>query len=144
MSFDRLIEKIVKTQNPTVVGLDPKLDYIPEYIKAKKFEKYGKTLEGAAKAILAFNKKIIDEIYDIVPAIKPQAAYYEMYGWQGVKTLYKTIEYAQSKGMYVITDGKRNDIGATMEAYTNAHLGTTAVGDNISEAFGAAALTVTG
>ncbi|MBQ8378559.1 MAG: orotidine-5'-phosphate decarboxylase [Oscillospiraceae bacterium] len=144
MSFDRLIEKIVKTQNPTVVGLDPKLDYIPEYIKAKKFEKYGKTLEGAAKAILAFNKKIIDEIYDIVPAIKPQAAYYEMYGWQGVKTLYKTIEYAQSKGMYVITDGKRNDIGATMEAYATAHLGVTDVDGEMIPAFGADALTVNG
>lgn len=144
MSFDRLIEKIVKTQNPTVVGLDPKLDYIPEYIKEKKFEKYDKTLEGAAKAILTFNKKIIDEIYDIVPAIKPQAAYYEMYGWYGVKTLYKTIEYAQSKGMYVITDGKRNDIGATMEAYATAHLGLTDVDGEMIPAFGADALTVNG
>ncbi|MBE6837010.1 MAG: orotidine-5'-phosphate decarboxylase [Ruminococcus sp.] len=144
MSFDRLIEKIVKTQNPTVVGLDPKLDYVPEFIKEKKFEKYGKTLEGAAKAILTFNKKIIDEIYDIVPAIKPQAAYYEMYGWQGVKTLYKTIEYAQSKGMYVITDGKRNDIGATMEAYATAHLGVTDVDGEMISAFGADALTVNG
>ena len=144
MSFDRLIEKIVKTQNPTVVGLDPKLEYIPEYIKEKKFAKYGKTLEGAAKAILTFNKKIIDEIYDIVPAIKPQAAYYEMYGWQGVKTLYKTIEYAKSKGMYVITDGKRNDIGATMEAYSTAHLGITDIDGEMAEAFGADALTVNG
>lgn len=144
MSFDRLIEKIIKTQNPTVVGLDPKLDYIPAYIKEKKFEKYGKTLEGAAKAILSFNKKIIDEIYDIVPAIKPQAAYYEMYGWQGVKTLYKTIEYAKSKGMYVITDGKRNDIGATMEAYATAHLGETDIEGTMVEAFGADALTVNG
>ena len=144
MSFDRLIEKIVKTQNPTVVGLDPKLDYVPEFIKAKKFEKQGKTLEGAAKAILTCNKKIIDEIYDIVPAIKPQAAYYEMYGWQGVKTLYKTIEYAKSKGMYVITDGKRNDIGATMEAYATGHLGITDVEGEMIEAFGADALTVNG
>ena len=144
MSFDRLIEKIVKTQNPTVVGLDSKLEYIPEYIKEKKFAKYGKTLEGAAKAILTFNKKIIDEIYDIVPAIKPQAAYYEMYGWQGVKTLYKTIEYAKSKGMYVITDGKRNDIGATMEAYSTAHLGITDIDGEMAEAFGADALTVNG
>ena len=103
-----------------------------------------KTLEGAAKAILTFNKKIIDEIYDIVPAIKPQAAYYEMYGWQGVKTLCKTIEYAQSKGMYVITDGKRNDIGATMEAYATAHLGVTDVDGEMISAFGADALTVNG
>ncbi|MFT3952536.1 MAG: orotidine-5'-phosphate decarboxylase [Oscillospiraceae bacterium] len=144
MSFDGLIEKIIKTQNPTVVGLDPKLDFIPEYIKAKKFKKYGKTMEAAAKALYTFNKEIIDEIYDIVPAVKPQAAYYEMYGWEGVRTLYKTIQYAKSKGMYVITDGKRNDIGATMEAYAAAHLGLTDVGGEICEAFGADALTVNG
>ena len=144
MSFDRLIEKIIKTQNPTVVGLDPRLEYIPEYIKAKKFQKYGKTFKGAAKAILTFNKKLIDEIYDIVPAIKPQAAYYEMYGWEGVKTLAKTIEYAKSMGMYVITDGKRNDIGATMEAYAAAHIGQTDIDGEMCEAFGADALTVNG
>lgn len=144
MSFDRLIEKIVQTQNPTVVGLDPKLDYVPEYIKSKYFKEYGETLKGAAKAILHFNKKIIDEVCDIVPAIKPQCAYYEMYGYQGVKTLAKTIEYAKSKGMYVMVDGKRNDIGATMEAYTNAYIGETVVGSNVIEAFSGDALTVNG
>lgn len=144
MSFNQLIEKIVKTQNPTVVGLDPKLDYVPEFIKAKYFREYGETLKGAAKAILDFNKHIIDAIYDVVPAIKPQSAYYEMYGYYGVKTLYKTIQYAKEKGMYVIVDGKRNDIGATMEAYTNAYLGTTEVGNSSFEAFGADALTVNG
>ncbi len=144
MSFDRLIEKIIKTQNPTVVGLDPKLDYVPQYIKEKKFAKYGRTFEGAARAIYTFNKKIIDEIYDIVPAIKPQAAYYEMYGWEGVRTLAKTIAYAKSKGMFVITDGKRNDIGATMEAYAAAHLGVTDLDGEVAEAFGADALTVNG
>lgn len=144
MSFDRLIEKIVKLQNPTVVGLDPKLDYVPAFIKEKKFKKYGKTFKAAAKAILTYNKGIIDEICDIVPVIKPQAAYYEMYGWEGVKTLCKTIEYAKSKGMYVITDGKRNDIGATMEAYATAHLGLTDVDGEMLEAFGADALTVNG
>ena len=144
MSFDRLIEKIVSTQNPSVVGLDPKLDYVPQYIKAKKFAKYGKSLKGAAKALLEFNKGIIDEIHDICPAIKPQAAYYEMYGYEGVKTLYKTIKYAKEKGMFVITDGKRNDIGATMEAYATAHLGFTEVAGEEFEAFGADALTVNG
>ena len=87
---------------------------------------------------------IIDEIYDIVPAIKPQAAYYEMYGFYGVEALVKTIAYAKEKGMFVITDGKRNDIGATMEAYTTAHLGTVMVGDAECEPFGADALTVNG
>ena len=144
MSFDRLIEKIVEKQNPTVAGLDPKLDYVPQSIKSACFEKYGKTLEGAAAALLEFNKAIIDEIYDIVPAIKPQAAYYEMYGWQGVKALADTIAYAQSKGMFVMTDGKRNDIGTTMEAYAAAHLGTTVVDGEEISAFGADALTVNG
>ncbi len=144
MSFDRLIEKIVETQNPTVVGLDPKLDYIPGYIKNEMFEKYGKTLKAAAEAILVYNKAIIDEICDLVPALKPQAAYYEMYGYEGVKTLKETIDYAKSKGMYVITDGKRNDIGATMEAYATAHLGITDIDGEKVEAFGADALTVNG
>lgn len=144
MSFDRLIAKIIETGNPTVAGLDPKLDYVPEFIKKKSFEEKGADLKGAAHAILKFNKAIIDEICDIVPAIKPQAAYYEMYGYHGVKTLYKTIEYAKSKGMFVIVDGKRNDIGATMEAYTNAYLGSAEVDGKQFEGFGADALTVNG
>ena len=144
MAFDRLIENIVKMQNPTVAGLDPKLDYVPESIKTKCFEKYGKTLEGAAAALFEFNKALIDALYDIVPAVKPQAAYYEMYGWQGVKALSDTIAYAKSKGMFVITDGKRNDIGTTMEAYATAHLGHTDVAGERIDAFGADALTVNG
>ena len=144
MAFDRLIEKIIEKQNPTVAGLDPKLDYVPASIKNACFEKYGKTLEGAAAALFEFNKAIIDKIYDIVPAIKPQAAYYEMYGWQGVKALADTIAYAKSKGMFVMTDGKRNDIGTTMEAYATAHLGTTDVEGESVDAFGADALTVNG
>lgn len=144
MALDRLIEKIEQTQNPTVAGLDPKLDYVPEYIKRKCFEKYGETLKGAAKALLKFNKGLIDALYDIVPAVKPQAAYYEMYGTEGVKTLYKTQEYARAKGMYVITDGKRNDIGTTMEAYATAHLGKVKVGDAEFEPFLGDALTVNG
>ncbi len=144
MSFDRLIKKIIETNNPTVVGLDPLIDYVPEFIRNECFMKDGQTLEAAAKAVFRFNKAIIDEIYDVVPAIKPQAAYYEMLGWRGVKVLEKTIRYAQSKGMFVMTDGKRNDIGATMTAYAAAHLGNTAVGGNLIEAFGADALTVNG
>ncbi len=144
MAFDRLIENIVEKQNPTVAGLDPKLEYIPGSIKNACFEKYGKTLDGAAAALFEFNKAIIDKIFDIVPAIKPQAAYYEMYGWQGVKALADTIAYAQSKGMFVITDGKRNDIGTTMQAYAAAHLGTTDIEGETLHAFGADALTVNG
>ncbi|HAJ97559.1 MAG TPA: orotidine-5'-phosphate decarboxylase [Ruminococcus sp.] len=144
MGFERLIAKIKETGNPSVVGLDPKLDYVPEFLKAKYREEDGCSLKAAASAIFAFNKAIINEIYDIVPAIKPQAAYYEMYGWAGVKTLEDTIRYARAKGMFVITDGKRNDIGATMQAYTAAHLGTVMVGENELEPFGADALTVNG
>ena len=144
MSLDRLIEKIEQTQNPSVAGLDPKLDYVPEFIKARCFDKYGETLKGAAKALLEFNKGLIDALYDIVPAVKPQAAYYEMYGPAGVKALYKTQEYARSKGMYVITDGKRNDIGTTMEAYATAHLGKVKVGSAEFEPFLGDALTVNG
>ena len=144
MSFDRLIDKIIETQNPTVVGLDPKLDYIPEYIKEKCIAKHGEGFKAAAAALYKFNKGIIDAVCDVVPAVKPQAAYYEMYGYYGVKALYKTIRYAQSKGMYVILDGKRNDIGATMEAYSAAYLGTTDVFGKNEQPFGADSLTVNG
>lgn len=144
MALDRLIQAIVKTQNPTVAGLDPKLDYLPPFLKEEAFATYGKNLEGAAAALLAYNKGLIDALYDIVPAVKPQCAYYEMYGWPGVKTLHETIAYARSRGMFVITDGKRNDIGATMEAYAAAHLGTVDVAGESIEPFGGDALTVNG
>ena len=135
MSMDKLIEKIAEKQNPTVAGLDPKLSYIPEHIRSASYEKYGKTLDGAADALLQFNKGLIDALCDIVPAVKPQAAYYEMYGWQGVKALTETIAYAKGKGMFVITDGKRNDIGATASAYANAYLGETPLGEKADSAF---------
>lgn len=144
MSLDRLIEKIVQTGNPTVAGLDPKLDYIPGYIKEASFHKFGVSLEGAADALLQFNVGLIDAICDIVPAIKPQCAYYEMYGWQGMRALAQTIAYAKQKGMFVITDGKRNDIGSTMEAYAAAHLGKVQVEGTVCEPFGGDALTVNG
>lgn len=144
MSFDRLIERIQETKNPSVVGLDPKLEYVPEFIQQKYLEEDGWSLKAASKAILKFNQMIIDEICDIVPAIKPQAAYYEMYGHHGLKTLERTIRYAKLKGMFVITDGKRNDIGATMEAYSLAHLGAVKIGEIEQEPFGADALTVNG
>ena len=144
MSFERLVEDIRKKQYPTVAGLDPKLDYIPDYIKDIAFDRYGRTLDGAAEALFQFNKGLIDSLCDIVPAVKPQAAYYEMYGWQGVRTLERTIAYAKEKGMFVITDGKRNDIGATMQAYAAAHLGVTDVAGESVAAFGADALTVNG
>lgn len=144
MGFDRLCVAILEKNNPTVAGLDPKLDFIPAFIKEASFLKYGNTLEGAADALLTFNKGLIDALYDIVPAVKPQCAYYEMYGWQGVKALYETVQYAKEKGLFVITDGKRNDIGTTMEAYAAAHLGTVTVNGAEVTPFDGDALTVNG
>lgn len=140
----RLIEKIAQMQNPSVVGLDPLLDYIPQHIKDEMYEQYGDTFDAAAQSILKFNKAIIDAVCDIVPAVKPQAAYYEMYSWQGMWALCETVKYAQEKGMIVIMDGKRNDIGSTMQAYAKAHLGRTEVNGKQMKAFGADMLTVNG
>lgn len=144
MSLDRLIGAIIEKQNPTVAGLDPKLEYIPAFIKEEAFGTYGRNLDGAAAAILRFNRALIDALCDIVPAIKPQCAYYELYGWQGVKALHDTIAYAREKGLFVITDGKRNDIGTTMEAYAAAHLGSVEIGGGRFVPFGGDALTVNG
>ena len=144
MGFDRLIERIRDMQNPTVAGLDPKLDYVPRFICDKAFSKYSDPLEAAAAALLTFNKGLIDALCDIVPAVKPQCAYYEMYGWQGMHTLQQTIAYAKAKGMFVITDGKRNDIGTTMQAYAAAHLGNVQVNGQALSPFDADALTVNG
>lgn len=140
----KLIEKIAQMQNPSVVGLDSLLDYIPQHIKDEKFEQYGNTFDAAAQAILEYNKAIIDEICDIVPAIKPQVAYYELYSWQGMWALCETVKYAQEKGMVVIMDGKRNDIGSTMQAYAKAHLGVTDLNGEAASAFGSDMLTVNG
>ncbi len=143
--MDLLIKKIIEKKNPTVAGLDPKLDYVPEYIIRKNFEKFGANLQGAANAILEFNKGLIDSLCEIVPAVKPQSAYYEMYGPYGVMALYETVKYAKEKGLYVILDGKRNDIGATSEAYATAYLGKAKIEENkFEEGFGADSLTVNG
>ena len=144
MSMDKLIEKIAEKQNPTVAGLDPKLSYIPEHIRSASYEKYGKTLEGAADALLQFNKGLIDALCDIVPAVKPQSAYYERLGWHGMIALEQTIRYAHGKGMYVIADIKRGDIGSTAEAYADAWLGATKVGETLCQGFNADCVTLNG
>lgn len=123
MSVDLLVKKIKEKSNPSVAGLDPKLEYVPEYIVKKCFNEYGKNLKGASEAILEFNKGLIDALYDVVPAVKPQSAFYEMYGIEGERALHETIKYAKSKGLYIILDVKRNDIGSTAEAYSKAYLG---------------------
>jgi len=143
MFIDKLIERINEKNNPSIVGLDSKIDYVPQYIREKAFKEYGKNMEGAAQAILVFNKRIIDCVYDIVPAVKPQVAYYEMYGLEGIKTLDETVRYARGKGLIVIADGKRNDIGSTAEAYSSAFLGKTAIaGDQFEAVLDVDALTV--
>lgn len=144
MSLDRLIAKIIKMKNPTVAGLDPKFEYVPAFLQKQFLSEDGETLKAASKAIFRYNQCLIDALCDIVPAVKLQAAYYEMYGHHGVKTMERTIRYAKLRGMYVITDAKRNDIGATMQAYTAAHLGSCKVGSTEFEPFGADALTVNG
>ena len=144
MGMDRLIEKITAYGNPTVAGLDPKLSYIPQYIRDAFFQEFEDPAEAAAECLIAFNTALIDALCDIVPAVKPQAAYYEMYGWQGVRALSETIKYAKGKGMLVITDGKRNDIGSTMQAYAAAHLGQVEIDGELCTPFGGDALTVNG
>ena len=142
MSFDRLQEKINTMKNPTVVGLDPALEHIPPQILEKHIKEKGETLEAAASAVSEFNTGLIDALYDIVPAVKPQSAYYEALGPDGVRTLKTTCDYAKSKGMYVICDVKRNDIGSTAEAYSAAYLGAVKVGGTEIRPFDVDALTV--
>ena len=123
--MDKLIDKIKGTNNPTVIGLDPRYEMIPACIR----NKYEENLEGSAKAIEEFNKALIDEIYDVIPAIKPNVAFYEMYGLEGMKAFEETCKYAKEKGMLVIADIKRGDIGSTAKAYSNAFLGKTKIGE---------------
>ena len=124
-AIDRLIDKIKKTNNPTVIGLDPRYELLPKCV----LEKYPNTLDGISKAILEYNKALIDETYDIIPAIKPQIAFYEMFGIPGMIAFEETCKYAKEKGMIVIADIKRGDIGSTAQGYSNAYLGKTKIGD---------------
>lgn len=143
MFIDRLIESIGEKNNPTVVGLDPKIEYVPSFIREKAFKEFGVNLKGASEAIIRFNKILIDAIYDQVPAVKPQLAYYEMYGVEGMTAFDETCRYAKSKELLVIADGKRNDIGTTAEAYSKAFLGEIALTNEIKQkAFDVDALTV--
>ena len=104
MSIDLLVKKIKEKGNPSVAGLDPKVEYVPRFIRDKAYAEYGKNLKGACEAIWEFNKGLIDALYDVVPAVKPQSAFYEMYGIHGEEVLHRTIEYAHEKGLYVILD----------------------------------------
>ncbi len=126
--INRLVAQIKKTGAPIVVGLDPMMKFIPEHIKEKAFAEFGETLEGAAEAIWQYNKAIVDAIYELVPAVKPQIAMYEQFGLPGLSAFYKTVQYCKEKGLVVIGDIKRGDIGSTSEAYAVGHLGKVQVG----------------
>lgn len=124
-AIDLLIDKIKETNNPTVMGLDPRYDMLPKCIT----DKYSKDLEGVSKAIIEYNKALIDATYDIIPAIKPQIAFYEMFGIPGMEVFKETCIYAKEKGMITIADIKRGDIGSTAQGYSSAYLGKTKIGD---------------
>ena len=133
--INKLVDKIKKQNAPVVVGLDPMMKFVPKHLQDAAFKEYGETLEGAAEAIWQFNKAIIDNIYDIVPAVKPQVAMYEQFGIPGMIAFKKTVDYCHEKDMVVIGDVKRGDIGSTSEAYAVAHLGKVKVGNKEIAAF---------
>ena len=126
--INKLVANIKKTGAPIVVGLDPMLSYVPEQVQKKAFAEYGETLEGAAEAIWQFNKEIVDKTYDLIPAVKPQIAMYEQFGIPGLQAFKKTVDYCKEKGLVVIGDIKRGDIGSTSAAYAVGHLGRVQVG----------------
>lgn len=126
--INKLIANIQKTNAPIVVGLDPMLNYIPKHVQEKAFKEYGETLEGAAEAIWQFNKEIVDHTSDLIPAVKPQIAMYEQFGIPGLMAYKKTVDYCKEKGLVVIGDIKRGDIGSTSAAYATGHVGKVQVG----------------
>ena len=133
--ISKLVEKIKKTEAPIVVGLDPKLDFIPERILSECYREKGENPEGAAEAFWQFNKEIIDHIKDIVPAVKPQIAMYEELGIPGLITFKKTVDYAKENGLVVIADIKRGDIGSTSASYAVGHLGGVNIGGTTYRGF---------
>ena len=144
MSFDVLQEKIRTMKNPTVAGLDARIEYVPEYIRQAAYEQYGVGLKGACEAIYQFNVGLMDALCDIVPAVKPQAAYYENLGWQGMEMLERTIRYAKSKGLFVIADIKRGDIGSTATAYAEGWLSGASIEGQQFKSFDADCVTLNG
>lgn len=140
--INQLIQKIQKTKAPICVGLDPMLNYIPEHITKKAFAEYGETLEGAVEAIWQFNREIIDCTYDLIPSVKPQVAMYEQFGIEGLKVYERTISYCHEKGLIVIGDVKRGDIGSTSAAYATGHIGKVKVGSSTFNGFNTDFITV--
>ena len=137
-----LIKGIKKTEAPIVVGLDPNLNFVPEFIKKNAYAQAGETLEGAALAFKEYNKGLIDAICDLAPAVKPQIAMYEQLGLPGLEVFKWTVDYAHEKGLVVIGDIKRGDIGSTSEMYAVGHIGKTQIGANSIAAFNEDIVTV--
>ena len=133
--IDKLVANIKKNNAPVVVGLDPMLSYIPASILNQAIEEYGETLEAAGEAIWVYNKGIVDATYDLIPAVKPQIAMYEQFGIPGLKAFEKTVDYCQEKGLVVIGDVKRGDIGSTSTAYAVGHLGSVQIGSKKCSGF---------
>lgn len=133
--INTLVEKIKKTEAPIVVGLDPMLGYIPEHILTAAYEEYGKNPDGAAEAVWQYNKGIVDAVCDLVPAVKPQIAMYEQFGIPGLIAFKKTVDYCREKGLVVIGDIKRGDIGSTSAAYAAGHIGKVDIGGNFFRGF---------
>ena len=133
--INKLVANIKKTQAPIVVGLDPTLKMIPNQIKKKAFSEFGENLEGAGEAVWQYNKAIIDAVYDLIPAVKPQIAMYEQFGIPGLVAFKRTVDYCKEKELVVIGDIKRGDIGSTSQAYAIGHLGKIQIGSQLCQAF---------
>ncbi len=123
--IDRLIEKIKETNNPTVIGVDTRYDMVPDCVK----NKYFKDIKGMCSAMLEYSKALIDSTYDIIPAVKLQSAYFEMYGVEGIKLYKEMIDYCKEKDMVVMADVKRGDIGSTSAGYSKAYLGKNTINE---------------
>ena len=140
---DRVCAAVDSKGSPVVVGLDPRPDSLPPHLLAVCRADLGATPQAVAEALWRFNRGIIDAVHDVVPAVKPQLAFYERYGVAGVQAYARTAQYAKEAGLLVIADGKRNDIGSTASAYAEAFLGAPPVFDRPAAGdFAADALTV--
>ncbi len=133
--INKLVNEIKKKNAPIVVGLDPMLSYIPSHIVDASVAEFGESLEAAADAVWKYNKAIVDAVYDLIPAVKPQIAMYEQFGIPGLNAFKKTVDYCHEKGLVVIGDVKRGDIGSTSAAYATAHLGKIKIGSKVFTPF---------
>lgn len=135
---DKLINKVKEKKSHVVVGLDPDHENFPQTIKKMA----SRSIEDIGSAIIEFNLRLIEAIHDLVPAIKPQIAFYERYGIEGIKAFFKIVNYGKEKGLIVIEDAKRNDIGSTAGAYSDGHIGKVRIDSHDIPTFDVDALTV--